>query len=136
LKTIAVVGGGLGGLATAVRLAHKGYGVTVFEKNERVGGKMDIRQLGGYTFDTGPTLLTMPFILEDLFSSVGARVEDYVETLPLQPLCRYFFSDGSLGPFLSIPAASTMQRPARFSSRSLGPCVGGHCSEACDTSPL
>jgi phytoene desaturase len=95
LKTIAVVGGGLGGLATAVRLAHKGYGVTVFEKNERVGGKMDIRQLGGYTFDTGPTLLTMPFILEDLFSSVGARVEDYVETLPLQPLCRYFFSDGS-----------------------------------------
>ncbi|MGB6650307.1 MAG: phytoene desaturase family protein [Bacteroidota bacterium] len=105
MKTIAVIGGGLGGLATATRLAHKGHDVTVFEKNSRVGGKMDIRQLDGYTFDTGPTLLTMPFVLEDLFSSVGARLGDYVETIPVEPLCRYFFSDGS-----SLDAFSDLMR--------------------------
>ena len=105
MKTVAVVGGGLGGLAAAIRLAHRGYRVTVFEKNDRLGGKMDVRRLGGYTFDTGPTLLTMPSILEDLFSSVGARMGDYVETLPLHPLCRYFFSDGS-----SLDAFSDLTR--------------------------
>jgi phytoene desaturase len=69
--------------------------VTVFEKNARVGGKMDMLRIDAYTFDTGPSLLTMPFVLEELFASVGMKLEDYLDLVPLAPLCRYFFDDGT-----------------------------------------
>lgn len=96
MRKVAIVGAGLGGLSTAIRLAAKGYDVTVFEKNDRVGGKMNTWSSNGYTFDTGPTLLTMPFILKDLFSSVHKRLEEYVQLVPADPICRYHFSDQSV----------------------------------------
>jgi phytoene desaturase len=95
MKRIVVVGAGLGGLSAAIRLAREGFAVTVLEKNERVGGKMNIWKEAGYTFDTGPTLLTMPFVIRDLFESAGERMEDYIELVPLDPICRYVFPDGS-----------------------------------------
>jgi phytoene desaturase len=94
VKHVIIIGAGLGGLSAAVRLADRGHRVTVLEKNARVGGKMDIWQEGGFTFDTGPSLLTMPFILKDLFTDLDLCCEDYLELVPLAPVCRYFFPDG------------------------------------------
>jgi len=95
MKQVVVIGAGLGGLATAIRLAHAGFHVTVLEKNDRVGGKMNIVQQHGYTFDTGPSLLTMPFIVEELFTAVGRRVEDFLQLVQVEPLCRYRWTDGT-----------------------------------------
>lgn len=95
MKHVVVIGAGLAGLATAIRLAHAGFRVTVLEKNKRVGGKMNIVQCKGYTFDSGPSLLTMPFIVEELFTSVGRRFEDYLQLVRVEPLCRYHWPDGA-----------------------------------------
>jgi len=94
MKRFLVVGAGLGGLSAAIRLARQGYRVTVLEKNEGIGGKMNLWADKGFTFDTGPTLLTMPFVLEDLFSFVGKKLEDHLDLVPVDPICRYFFPDG------------------------------------------
>jgi len=95
VKRVVIIGAGLGGLASALRCAHRGYAVTVLEMNDQVGGKMGIFTDRGYTFDTGPTLVTMPFVLLDLFDAIGRRLEDYLDLVPLEPNCRYFFPDGS-----------------------------------------
>lgn len=95
-KHVIVIGAGLGGLSAAICLAHRGFKVSVFEKNATVGGKMqEIVSESGYRFDTGPTLITMPFVFEDLFHSVGKTMSDYLSLLPLESACKYFFSDGS-----------------------------------------
>lgn len=94
LPTI-IVGGGLGGLAAAIHLAARGRRVLLLEKNERVGGKLNLVEAGGYTFDTGPSLLTMPWVLRELFTVAGARLEDELELLPVEPTCRYTWPDGT-----------------------------------------
>jgi diapolycopene oxygenase len=68
---IAVIGAGIGGLTSALRLAHAGCAVTIFERNERVGGKLNVLLADGYTWDMGPSLLTMPHVFDDLFVSDG-----------------------------------------------------------------
>ncbi len=92
---IAVVGGGLAGLSAAVRLAGEGHEVSIFEKNSHLGGKMNVWKSEGYTFDMGPTIITMPAVLERLFTSVGRRMEDYLQMVSLDPQWRTFFADGS-----------------------------------------
>lgn len=96
MAKIAVIGGGLAGLAGAIRLARMGYDVELFEKNERLGGKMNELFLGPYRFDTGPSLITMPFIIDELFECAGVRRQDYFDFIPVDPMCRYFFPDGSV----------------------------------------
>jgi len=93
VKEIIIIGAGLGGLSAACRLARAGFSVTVLEKNETIGGKINIVEGEGYKFDTGASLLTMRHVLEELFEFCGKRVEDYLEILPLEPICRYFWSD-------------------------------------------
>ncbi|HEX8287246.1 MAG TPA: phytoene desaturase family protein [Pyrinomonadaceae bacterium] len=95
MKSVIIIGAGLGGLSTACRLAKSGYVVTVLEKNETVGGKVNAIQSDGYKFDTGASLLTMRHVLEDLFAFCEKRVEDYLEIVPLEPICRYFWTDGA-----------------------------------------
>lgn len=92
---VIVVGAGLGGLAAAIRLAVAGRQVLVFEKNERVGGKLNLLREAGYTFDTGPSLLTMPWVLEELFTAAGRRMDDYLTIMPIEPTCRYHWPDGT-----------------------------------------
>ncbi|MGI8641748.1 MAG: phytoene desaturase family protein [Pyrinomonadaceae bacterium] len=94
-KEVIIIGAGLGGLSAAIRLAKSGFSVTVLEKNETVGGKVNFVEANGYKFDTGASLLTMRHVLEELFTYAGKRIEDYLEIIPLEPICRYFWSDGT-----------------------------------------
>ncbi len=91
-----VIGAGIGGLAVSCLLAKRGYSVTVLERTDRVGGKMSEYTEKGFRWDTGPSLLTMPFVLEKLFEDCGARLEDYLELSPLHPICRYLYPDGTV----------------------------------------
>ena len=94
-KTV-IIGAGLGGLATAIRLAATGMPVTLLEKNPLVGGKLNLVAEQGYTFDTGPSLLTMPWVLDELFAAAGRRMSDYLELAPVEPTCRYHWRDGTV----------------------------------------
>jgi phytoene desaturase len=93
---LAVIGSGLGGLSAAIRLAHNGYDVTVYEQNGEPGGKARSIEQNGFRFDTGPSLLTMPFVIEELFQSVGENISDYLTIKKLDNLCRYFYNDGTV----------------------------------------
>lgn len=93
-KEIIIIGAGLGGLSAACRLAKAGFSVSVLEKNETVGGKVNTVEAEGYKFDTGASLLTMRHVLEELFEFCGTLTEDYLEIVPLEPICRYFWTDG------------------------------------------
>lgn len=88
-----VIGGGIGGLSAAIRLAVRGWDVTLVEQNPQVGGKMNEIVADGFRWDTGPSVITMRHVLEDLFAVAGARLEDYLTLLPLDPLTRYFWPD-------------------------------------------
>lgn len=93
--TTIIVGAGLGGLATAIHLAAAGQHILILEKNEHVGGKLDLHQAAGYTFDTGPSLFTMPWVVRELFAAAGRNVSDYLELTQLEPTCRYLWEDGT-----------------------------------------
>ena len=86
-----VIGAGLGGLAAAIRLAAAGQRVLVLERNAAVGGKMSEVRAAGFRFDTGPSVITMREVLEDLFVTAGQSMQDHLELLPVDPLTRYFF---------------------------------------------
>lgn len=94
MKKAIVIGAGLGGLTTAALLAARGVHTTLLEKNDRSGGKMQEYRWNGYRFDTGPSLLTMPFLLEKVFTQCDESIQDYLTFTDLSPLCRYFFDDG------------------------------------------
>lgn len=76
-------------------MAKSGFDVTVLEKNETLGGKVNFVEAKGFKFDTGASLLTMKHVFEDLFEFCGKRLEDYLELVKLEPICRYFWSDGT-----------------------------------------
>ncbi|MBS1788793.1 MAG: phytoene desaturase [Acidobacteria bacterium] len=94
-KRAIIIGSGLGGLATALRLARSGWRVTVCEQGASFGGKMNSWSEGGFRFDTGPSLITMPWVFEELFQAAGSRLQDHVELVRLHPLADYVFADGS-----------------------------------------
>ncbi|HXG84235.1 MAG TPA: phytoene desaturase family protein [Pyrinomonadaceae bacterium] len=96
IMKIIIIGAGLGGLSAAIRLAKSGFSVTVLEKNETTGGKVNTVEADGYKFDTGASLLTMRHVLEDLFNFAGKNIKDYLEIVPCEPICRYFWSDGAV----------------------------------------
>lgn len=105
MKHVVVIGGGLGGLAAALRLRARGFAVTVFEAGATFGGKMNRWCSKGFTFDTGPSLITMPWVFEDLFRAAGSRMEDHVQLLPLHPLSEYVYDDGTRFTYTSeLPA--------------------------------
>ena len=89
-----VIGAGIGGLATAIRLAKKGYAVEVFEANDYVGGKLSTFTLGDYRFDAGPSLFTMPQFVDDLFALCGENPTDFFQYARKEVACHYFWEDG------------------------------------------
>ncbi|RBY77081.1 phytoene desaturase [Blastococcus sp. TF02-09] len=100
MARVAVVGAGLGGLAAAARLAAQGHTVTVLEAAERIGGKLGRLSVDGHTFDTGPSLVTLPQVYRDLFAATGAPLEESLDLVPLDPAVHYRFSDGT---HLTVP---------------------------------
>ncbi|MCD2138167.1 phytoene desaturase family protein [Salinicoccus halitifaciens] len=95
-KSVLVIGGGLGGLSAAISLAQKGYGVSLYEKNEHLGGKLNRLEQDGFGFDLGPSILTMPKVFEKLFTAGGKKMADYVPTVKLDHQWRSFFPDGNV----------------------------------------
>lgn len=95
-KTVIVIGGGLGGLSAAISLTQQGYQVRLFEKNQHLGGKLNILKQDGFSFDLGPSILTMPHIFEKLFRDSGRNMSDYVSIQRLDLEWRSFFPDGSI----------------------------------------
>jgi len=91
---IAVIGSGIGGLATACRLASKGHEVTVFEKNSSPGGKINEIHIDGYRFDTGPSLFTLPELVHELYTAAGETLPPTFAYKKLEVLCKYFYSNG------------------------------------------
>ena len=90
-----VIGSGFGGLAAAVRLRARGYRVTVLEALDRPGGRARVIEQDGFTFDAGPTVITAPYLLHELFELVGRDSRDYFELVPVDPFYRIQFDDGS-----------------------------------------
>jgi len=96
VKKILVIGAGLGGLASAIRLARAGHAVEVWERNSEPGGKLKELRIDDFSWGTGPSLLTMPHVLRELFADAGERMEDHLDLVRLESACRYFWTDGTV----------------------------------------
>ncbi len=125
-RHVAIIGGGVGGLAAAIRLAAAGVRVTLLEKNERVGGKLNLweaphpnrPQDRPFRFDTGPSLLTLPFVFEQLFTAAGENLCDHLDLIRLDPIARFCWADGSQLELKAL-AADTERELMRFASDQL-----------------
>jgi len=89
-----VIGAGFGGIAAAIRLAARGHRVQLVERQAQLGGRAMVFRQDGFTFDAGPTVITAPFLLEELFELAGRRMRDYVDLVPVDPYYRVVFPDG------------------------------------------
>src|SRR5262249_1678032 len=105
MKRVVIIGGGLGGLAAALRLAANGYAVTVCEQGESLGGKMNSWSKQGFRFDTGPSLITMPWVFADLFTAAGSAIQDHLDLVSIEPISKYFYPDGTHFTYTSSMAA-------------------------------
>lgn len=114
MSSVLVVGAGFGGLSAAIELAAAGAQVTVIEQAKAVGGKAGRLSEGGFTWDTGPTLLTMPAVLDQALGRAGMALASEVELHGLAPLCRYRFASGQGFDHHADPAR-TAEEIARFS---------------------
>jgi phytoene desaturase len=90
-----VIGSGFGGLAAGIRLQARGYDVTMLEMRDKPGGRAYVYEQDGFTFDAGPTIITAPFLIDELFELAGRRTSDYLSIVPCQPYYRIIFHDGS-----------------------------------------
>ncbi|HEV7991599.1 MAG TPA: phytoene desaturase [Gemmatimonadaceae bacterium] len=93
---VVVIGSGFGGLAAAIRLLQQGHEVTVVEKRDKPGGRAYVYQQDGFTFDGGPTIITAPWLIRELFERSGRSVDDYVRLVPIDPFYNIRFEDGSV----------------------------------------
>jgi phytoene desaturase len=93
-KKVIVIGSGFGGLASAIRLQAAGFQVTILEKRDQPGGRAYVYRDKGFTFDAGPTVITIPECLEELFALTHKKMSDYVELIPVSPFYRLLWDDG------------------------------------------
>jgi phytoene desaturase len=113
-----VIGSGFGGLAAAIRMAVLGWQVTVLEKLDAPGGRAYVHHQDGFTFDAGPTIVTAPFMLEELWALAGRRMADDIDLRPLDPFYRIRFDDGTWFDY-SGDAEKMRAEVARFSPQDL-----------------
>ena len=90
-----VIGAGFAGIATALRLRKLGYEVTLLERLQSLGGRAQVFERGGYRHDAGPTVITAPFLFDELYELFDEKLEDHLEFVPLDPFYRFHFADGS-----------------------------------------
>jgi phytoene desaturase len=110
--SVAIIGAGIAGIATAIRLANRGFAVEVFEANRYPGGKLSEFEQKGYRFDAGPSLFTMPQLVDELFELSGKDPAQHFEYIRLPETCRYFYEDGTRLTACSEPAqlAATIEQ--------------------------
>ena len=113
MKTAAVIGSGFGGLALAVRLQSAGVQTVLYEKRDRCGGRAYVYEQDGFTFDAGPTVITDPTALKELFGLTGRRLEDYVELRSVDPFYRLLWEDGYTFDYCSDESALLEQIRAK-----------------------
>ena len=94
IKTL-VVGGGFGGIAAALRCRAMGHKVTIIDKLSKLGGRAQVIERNGYKYDTGPTVITAPFLFEELFNLFNEKLSDYLDFKPLDPWYRFHFHDST-----------------------------------------
>ena len=90
-----IIGSGFAGIAAALRLRALGLEVTLLERLDNIGGRAQVFERGGYRHDAGPTVITAPFLFEELFELFGEELSDHLEFVPLDPFYRFHFPDGS-----------------------------------------
>lgn len=95
-RKVIIIGAGLGGLSAAISLATRGYSIHVFEKNDKVGGKLNVLKKDGFSFDLGPSILTLPHYFRRLWTRAGRRMEEDVTIETVTPHWRNFFEDGTV----------------------------------------
>lgn len=108
-RSAAVIGAGFGGLALAIRLQSAGIATTLIERRDKPGGRAYVYEDGGYIFDAGPTVITDPTALEELFALSGRRLADYVDLLPVSPFYRLIWDDGYAFDYVNDQAALDRQ---------------------------
>ena len=94
-KTVVIIGAGFAGIATALRLKALGYDVTLMERLGSLGGRAQVFERGGYRHDAGPTVITAPFLFDELFELFDEKLSDHLDFVPLDPFYRFHFADGS-----------------------------------------
>lgn len=93
---VVVIGSGFGGLAAAIRQQAKGYDVTILEMRDKPGGRAYVYEQDGFKFDAGPTIVTVPFVLEELAELTGKPLKEYIDIVPCDPFYRIYFDDGKI----------------------------------------
>jgi phytoene desaturase len=119
-RRAAVIGSGFGGLAAAIRLQHAGFDVVIFEARDKPGGRAYVYEEQGFTFDGGPTVITAPHCIEELFELCGRKLSDYVTLVPVAPFYRLAWSDGDSFDYVG----STEQMAEQIGRRSPGDAEG------------
>jgi len=102
--TALVIGSGFGGLGAAIRLQARGYDTTILEMRDKPGGRAYVFKDKGFTYDAGPTIITAPFLIDELFALAGKKTEDYVKIVPVTPYYRIVFHDGQVFDYTGVEA--------------------------------
>ena len=133
MKRIGIIGAGLGGLSAAIRLANRGFKVDLFEQSNNAGGKASEINENGFRFDTGPSLLTMPFVIEQLFEECGKNIDNYLSFRKLDIICKYFYPDGVVINAYSDPKkfGNEIEKKTSDNAQSLKKYLS-HCSKIYD----
>ncbi len=95
MATVGIIGSGIAGIAASLRMKSQGHDVHVFEVNGYPGGKMDSLTLGGYRFDMGPSLFTLPFLVDELYGLFGMDPREHFNYIKKESICNYFWEDGT-----------------------------------------
>ena len=95
MKSVAIIGGGLGGIASAIRFKSRGYEVSFYERLDELGGRAQKFSKDGYIHDAGPTVITAPYLFKELFTLLNENIDNYVTFKPLDPWYRFYFNDGT-----------------------------------------
>ena len=117
-KKAIVIGSGFGGIAISLRLKKLGYDTTILEKLDDLGGRARVFEVNGYKHDAGPTVITAPFLFDELFSLFGKKRENYLNFVPLEPWYRYYFHDGKTFDYCST-VEKTNEQISKFDSNDI-----------------
>ena len=94
MSKVVVIGGGFGGIASSLRIRAKGYQVTLIDRCSELGGRAQVFKRNGFTFDAGPTVITAPYLFDELFDLFDKDLNDYIQFVPVEPWYRFVYPDG------------------------------------------